>query len=156
MRDGTGGDGGCLWRGKEKNKRYLGPGTVMCPVRANRIMKTLSFLSLPHNSPWLNVHVPFFQQSLCLDPTDVLRVNSGLYTSYFKEHFPEALPSTFSAGGPTTCSQHSLCLLESSQDFLPAHMQPHKWGFIVKPILTVWCHTGQLLCILNIIPYQSF
>lgn len=94
----------------------------------------------------------FFQQSLCLDPTDVPKESTQVpYASYFRADFPEALPSAFLARGSPTCSQHSLCLLESSQNFQPAHLQPHKWGFIVRAVVIVWCHTSELLCILSII-----
>lgn len=105
QRNGTSQGGRCMWRGKEKNKRYFGPVTVICPVVANRIMKTLSFLHSPHNSPCLYVHVPFFQESLCLHPIDTLQDSTQVpHPPCFREDFPEALPSAFVAEGPSACS----------------------------------------------------
>ena len=114
--------------GKRKtNTRYLEPVTVVRPMRANRIMKTISFLPSPHNSLTLCSCSLFPTKSLPRFHSSSKRVNSGALHLISGKISLKPFP------------QHSW--LEA-----PLH---------APNILSAFCHTSQLLDILNNIPHQS-
>ena len=94
------------------------------------------------------IHLPPRSCSLSQQPClDSSRLNSGVHHApHFRKDFPEA---------PPMVPQCSLCLLQSRQDIQLAPAWIHKLGVTIEATLIVWCHTIQLLFILNTIPSQS-
>lgn len=86
----------CERERKNKTKNNTWAMTVICPVRASRVMQTLCFLHSSHNFTCLMFKPPF--PTVCLDP---LRLHSGARIHTISEKISlgpsHGFPSIFSA-----------------------------------------------------------